>query len=398
MAAGRPRKGTPYDQAAQKMGHGAPLRAREDRHRSRRPKAAKVGRQGVYDGMNADSEFAGFGSRMQPVEISGTIGHHGERMRGSRNRLAKGTARGVSRMTRDDIGGSRLMLLYTTTGYEAREFVRTARDLGVEMLLGSDRCDVLNDPWEDDAVALRFHQPEEAANRIVDRVSRHPVDAILPVGDTPLLSAAQASKRLGMVHNSPDAVLASRNKYLMRLRLQAAGARVPAFKCFPMQTDPHLIKHEVPYPCVVKPLALSASQGVIRANTPEDFVAAFQRVRALLERPEMRGKVDEANDGILVERFIPGVEVALEGLVTGGRLQTLALFDKPDPLNGPYFEETIYVTPSRLHANLQATITQCAEQAALALGLCHGPVHAEFRINDQGPWLLELAPRPIGGL
>ena len=301
-------------------------------------------------------------------------------------------------MAIDDIDGSRLMLLYTTTGYEAREFVQTARRLGVEMLLGSDRCDVLDDPWEDNALALRFHQPEEAAGRIVERVSRQPVDAILPVGDTPLLSAAQASKRLGMVHNSPDAVLASRNKYLMRLRLQAAGARVPSFKCFPMQTDPHLIKQEVPYPCVVKPLALSASQGVIRANTPEEFVAAFQRVRALLERPEMRGKVDEANDGILVERFIPGVEVALEGLVTGGRLDTLALFDKPDPLNGPYFEETIYVTPSRLHADLQATIAQCAEQAALALGLCHGPVHAEFRINDQGPWLLELAPRPIGGL
>ena len=301
-------------------------------------------------------------------------------------------------MAKDDISGSRLMLLYTTTGYEAREFVQTARELGVEMLLGSDRCDVLDDPWEDDAVALRFQRPEEAAGRIVERVSRHPVDAILPVGDTPLLSAAEASKRLGMVHNSPDAVLASRNKYLMRLRLQAAGARVPAFKCFPMQTDPHIIKHEVPYPCVVKPLALSASQGVIRANTPEDFVAVFQRVRALLERPEMRDKADEANDGILVEQFIPGVEVALEGLVTGGRLQTLALFDKPDPLNGPYFEETIYVTPSRLSADLQARITQCAEQAAVALGLCHGPVHAEFRINDQGPWLLELAPRPIGGL
>ena len=301
-------------------------------------------------------------------------------------------------MARDDIGGSRLMLLYTTTGYEAREFVQAARHLGVELLLGSDRCDVLDDPWEDDAVALRFQRPEEAAGRIVDRVSLQPVDAILPVGDTPLLSAAQASRRLGMVHNSPDAVLASRNKYLMRRRLQAAGARVPAFKCFPMQTDPHLIRHEVPYPCVVKPLTLSASQGVIRANGPEAFSAAFLRVRALLERPEMRQKRDEADDGILVERFIPGVEVALEGLVTGGRLQALALFDKPDPLNGPYFEETIYVTPSRLSSDLQNTVTQCAEEAAFALGLCHGPVHAEFRINDQGAWLLELAPRPIGGL
>ena len=298
----------------------------------------------------------------------------------------------------DGIGGARLMLLYTTTGYEAREFVQTARRLGVDMLLGSDRCDVLDDPWEDDALALRFQRPEEAAGRIVDQVGRQPVDAILPVGDTPLLTAAQASRRLGMVHNSPDAVLASRNKHLMRLRLQAAGARVPSFKCFPMQADPHLVKHEVPFPCVVKPLALSASQGVMRANTPEEFVAAFRRLRALLERPDIRRQGDEGDEGILVEQFIPGVEVALEGLVTGGRLQTLALFDKPDPLNGPYFEETIYVTPSRLGSELQARITDCAEQAALALGLCHGPVHAEFRVNDHGPWLLELAARPIGGL
>ncbi|MDE0205287.1 MAG: ATP-grasp domain-containing protein [Candidatus Tectomicrobia bacterium] len=301
-------------------------------------------------------------------------------------------------MARDPIGGSRLMLLYTTTGYEAREFVQTARRLGVEMLLGSDRCDVLDDPWEDDALALRFQRPDEAAGRIVDQVSRQPVDAILPVGDTPLVSAAQASRRLGMVHNAPDAVLASRNKHLMRLRLQSSGARVPSFRCFPMRADPHLIKHEVPYPCVVKPLALSASQGVIRANGPDEFAAAFMRVRTLLERPENQRQGDETDRGILVEQYIPGVEVALEGLITSGRLQTLALFDKPDPLNGPYFEETIYVTPSRLDTELQATITHCAEQAALALGLCHGPVHAEFRVNEYGPWLLELAARPIGGL
>ena len=114
--------------------------------------------------------------------------------------------------------------------------------------------------------------------------------------------------------------------------------------------------------------------------------------------PEIRRKQDEANDGILVERFISGAEVALEGLLTAGRLQPLALFDKPDPLNGPYFEETLYITPSRLSEGLQAEVVRRAEQAAQALGLCHGPVHAEFRVNGQGAWLLELAARPIGGL
>ena len=136
----------------------------------------------------------------------------------------------------------------------------------------------------------------------------------------------------------------------------------------------------------------------MRANTPAEFVVAFLRLRALLERPEISQKQDEANEGILVESFIPGTEVALEGLLTAGRLQPLALFDKPDPLNGPFFEETIYITPSRLSADRQAEVVRCAEQAAHALGLCHGPLHAEFRVNGQGPWLLELAARPIGGL
>ena len=301
-------------------------------------------------------------------------------------------------MATPDAGRSRLMLLYTTTGYEAREFIRTAQQLGVETVLGSDRCDVLDDPWEDDAVPLRFERPQEAAQRIVDIAGQKPFTAVLPVGDTPLLSAAKASRELGLLHNSPDAVMASRNKYLMRRRLQAACAQVPSFKCFPMQTDPHLVQHEVPYPCVVKPLALSASRGVMRANAPAEFVAAFLRLRALLERPEISQKQDEANEGILVESFIPGTEVALEGLLTAGRLQPLALFDKPDPLNGPFFEETIYITPSRLSVGRQAEVVRCAEQAAHALGLCHGPLHAEFRVNGQGPWLLELAARPIGGL
>ena len=296
------------------------------------------------------------------------------------------------------VGRSRLMLLYTTTGYEAREFIRTTRQLGVETVLGSDRCDVLDDPWEDDAVPLRFERPREAAQRIADIAGQHPITAILPVGDIPLLSAAKASRELGLPHNSPGAVLASRNKYLMRQRLQAACAQGPSFKCFPMHIDPRIVQHELPYPCIVKPLALSASRGVMRANTPAEFVAAFLRLRAMLEWPEIRQKQDEANEGILVESFIPGAEVALEGLLTAGRLQPLALFDKPDPLNGPFFEETLYITPSRLSADRQAEVVRCAEQAAHALGLSHGPLHAEFRVNGQGSWLLELAARPIGGL
>ena len=301
-------------------------------------------------------------------------------------------------MTTSQNARPRLMLLFTTTGYEAREFVQAAQHLGVDTVLGSDRCHVLNDPWQDGALPLRFERPQEAAQHILDYARSQPLDAILPIGDTPVLTAALANHALGLQHNDPNAAAASRNKFLMRQLLRDAGLRVPWFACFPMQADPRILQHEVPYPCVLKPLALSASRGVMRANTPAEFVKAFWRLRALLETPEIRLKQDEAHDAILVESFIPGCEVALEGLLTAGRLQVLALFDKPDPLDGPFFEETLYITPSRLPPETQDTIIRCTEQAAHALGLVHGPLHAELRINQEGPWILEVAARAIGGL
>ena len=276
--------------------------------------------------------------------------------------------------------------------------MQAAQQLGIDTVLGSDRCHVLDDPWQDGALPLRFERPQEAAQHILDYARTQPLDAILPIGDTPVLTAALANQALHMQHHDPRAAAASRNKFLMRQLLRNAGLRVPWFACFPMQADPHVLQHEVPYPCVLKPLALSASRGVMRANTPEEFVKAFWRLRALLETPAIRLQHDEVHDAILVERFIPGFEVALEGLLTAGRLQVLALFDKPDPLNGPFFEETLYITPSRLQAETQDAITRCTEQAAQALGLVHGPLHAELRINQEGSWILEVAARAIGGL
>jgi biotin carboxylase len=177
---------------------------------------------------------------------------------------------------------------------------------------------------------------------------------------------------------------------------------VPRFARYRLDEDPSDIADRTRFPCVVKPLRLSASRGVIRANTAAQFVAAFERVKRILERAgcEMRdaGSGEHpAHRSILVEEFVSGAEYALEGLLTGGELRVLALFDKPDPLDGPYFEETIYVTPSRLPHDAQQAIAACAERAATALGLREGPVHAELRHNERGPWLIELAARPIGG-
>jgi formate-dependent phosphoribosylglycinamide formyltransferase (GAR transformylase) len=174
--------------------------------------------------------------------------------------------------------------------------------------------------------------------------------------------------------------------------------RVPWFRSISLTPAPEPSLLGIAYPCVAKPLSLSASQGVVRANSREEFISAAARIRHLLESPEIRATREPNLDQILVEGYIPGREVAVEGLLTEGKLRVLAIFDKPDPLEGPYFEETIYITPSRLAASQQREIERCALDAVRALGLSQGPVHAEFRINDDGIWPLEVAPRPIGGL
>ena len=308
----------------------------------------------------------------------------------------------MTSVTSPDNGSStalrRLLLLFTTTGYNGRDFAEAARRLGVATVLGTDRCHVLDDPWGDGAIALRFEDPEGAAREIVAFARDTPIHAIIPVGDRPTVVAALASMALGLRHNPPEAAAAARNKFLARELFRGAGLRVPRFRRFSIDDDPREAASAVTFPCVLKPLCLSASRGVIRADAPTAFVAAFQRIRALLLAPEIRMLRDEAADWLLAEDFIAGAEVALEGLLDRGSLRPLALFDKPDPLDGPFFEETLYVTPSRLLEGVQAEIVRETARAAAALGLVHGPIHAELRLNDAGPWVLEVAARAIGGL
>ena len=158
------------------------------------------------------------------------------------------------------------------------------------------------------------------------------------------------------------------------------------------------VARSVQYPAVIKPVALSGSRGVMRADDPEAFVAAFDRLRALLQSPDIRAERNDAHERVLVEGFIPGREYALEGLLHHGGLHVLALFDKPDPLDGPFFEETIYVTPSsRRRASRRRSWRPSREPPRPSVS--HGPIHAECRVNDQGGvFVLEVAARPIGGL
>jgi predicted ATP-grasp superfamily ATP-dependent carboligase len=291
-----------------------------------------------------------------------------------------------------------LLLLASKLGYQTRSFAEAARRLGVEVVIGSDRCHQLDDPWSDGAISLHFEKPESAAQKLVESVCGRSVDGILALGDRQTATAAHAARLLGLRYNSPESVENCRSKLRQRQVLRAAGLPVPEFFDFPVSEAIETVLARAKFPCVLKPLRLSASQGVIRANDAGEFRAAVARIARLLASAEVQVTREPELDRILVESYIPGAEGALEGLLVGGELRVLALFDKPDPLEGPYFEESIYTTPSRLPSDTQARVFDCARRTVRALGLSEGPVHAEFRVNDAGPWVLEASPRPIGGL
>ena len=257
---------------------------------------------------------------------------------------------------------------------------------------------MLEDPWRDRAIPIRFHEEADSLARLLEAAAARPIDGVLALGDRPTVLAARTAAALGLSGHPPDAARRASNKLLTRRACAEADLPTPWHLPASLDAAPAALVPAVSFPCVVKPLALSGSRGVIRADDDEEFVAAFERVRRLLVQAEVRAARDPSNDLILIEQYIEGEEVALEAVLEHGRLRPLALFDKPAPLVGPFFEETVYVTPSALSVGDQRRVTQAVTAAAAALGLHHGPVHAECRLNDRQIVVLEVAARPIGGL
>ncbi len=292
----------------------------------------------------------------------------------------------------------RVLLFAAKLGYQTRGFEQAAKKLSVELVYVTDRCHQLEDPWNDRAIAVKFESPEIAAQAVIQQFREIPVDGILALGDRPVVAAAYAARGLGIAYNHPLSVEACRSKLRLREIFRDAGLRTPWFRKVPLHPAPEPALLGITYPCVLKPFSLSASQGVIRANNREEFQSAAARIRNLLGSAELQASREPNLNHIIVEGYIPGDEVAVEGVLTNGSLRILAIFDKPEPLVGPYFEETIYVTPSRHSAAIQQEIERTMHKSIAAIGLTHGPVHAEFRIDETGVWPLEVAPRPIGGL
>jgi biotin carboxylase len=296
-----------------------------------------------------------------------------------------------------DPSSARILFVMTTRTYRATAFLEAAQKLGIAAVVGSEARHLLSDLNPAGYLQLDFQDLEGATDRIVEYDRSYPLQAVVSPDDDGLVLAAMASDALRLSHNAVWAVRATRDKYRMRQVLQEAGLPSPWFERFAVDEDPTRISGLVPYPCVVKPLALSGSRGVIRANNPDEFSAAFHRIRNILGEPDAALQSGPLGAYILVEGYIPGEELALEGLVTDKRLNVLAIFDKPDPLVGPYFEETIYLTPSCLPYEIQQKVKQTAATASAVLGITQGPIHIEMRLDGSSVTIVEIAPRSIGG-
>jgi len=284
----------------------------------------------------------------------------------------------------------RLLLLLPAAGYANQDFTAAAARLNIELVACADYCHRLAPGWGlPPLMSVPFDQPDAALPQVLAALPQ-PVDAVLAVDDHGLALAARLRVALKLPGNPPEAVATLSDKLRFRRLQQAAGLLYPAFS--QVGADALAVAAVSGFPLVVKARRLNASRGVIRADNADQLVQALRQV----QRIQARAQRDK--DALMVERFISGVEVALDGVLSSGALRVLAVFDKPDPLDGPYFEETLFITPSRLPDATQRAFAATVERACVAAGVTEGVVHAEARINEAGVWLLEIAPRGIGGL
>lgn len=282
-------------------------------------------------------------------------------------------------------------LVLPAASYRGPDFIAAADELGVDLVVASDGTLPAAGGRIRRVVPIDCTDPGGAAAALVAAALADPIDAVVGVDDGGVLVAALAAQELGLPHNAPASVAATRDKAEMRRLLAAAGVPGARFEPASSAEEAVVAAQSLGLPVVLKPRTLSASRGVIRADDASGVVAAFDRVAAIVAEAG-------ATLPLLVEEYLPGDEVAVEGIVSASGLEVLAVFDKPDPLVGPFFEETIYVTPSRHPAAVLAEVERIVAAGVVAIGLVHGPVHAEVRITAGGVRLLEVAARSIGGL
>lgn len=286
---------------------------------------------------------------------------------------------------------ARVLVILPTGSYRATDFVEAATALNVELAIASEEEPPLG--FDDRFVRIDCRDVEDSARAIADLAGRTPIDSIVSADDAGVVIAARASELVGLAHNPPSAAEATRDKERMRHLLDAGEIPQPVFNVATDLRSTVAAAEGIGFPVVIKPVDLSASRGVIRADDATQAAAAFERIH------EVFGEhIERAGDRVLVERFVPGPEVSLEGMLWNGHLETLAIFDKPDPLDGPYFQETMFVAPTGLDRSTVAELERVTATAVTAMGLTHGPIHAELRLEAGRPVVIEIAARTIGGL
>lgn len=293
---------------------------------------------------------------------------------------------------------SSVILIIPSGSYRTNAFMNAVIKLDLKVLVITDKSQVFSEHYPENVITMNFQLWKDRLDIIREWSERYDLKAVIGVDEESIILAARLSESLCIEHNSLESVKITKDKYLMRRELKKFGLIGPWFKRFPVHKQPKDVFSEISLPCVIKPTFLSASQGVFRVNSLEEFMGGFEMLIDLLSQDELKMLGGDKANWILVEEFIPGKEVSIEGIVNNGILKDLAIFDKPEPLDGPTFPETIFVTPTILDKHIQLSILETAQTALRALKIVKGAVHVELRINNNGNYILECAARSIGGL
>lgn len=291
-----------------------------------------------------------------------------------------------------------VILIIPSASYRTSPFMDAVSKLELKVLVLTDKSQVFSRNYPDKVITMDFENWRVQIENIREWSVKHDLQAVVGVDEESIVLAARLSEILGLKHNSLESVKLTKDKFLMRKALKDAGLKVPWFKRFSVHQAPQEYLKEISFPCILKPTFLSASQGVVRANNPDEYCRGVEMLSKLLAQAEVIKRGGEQANWLLVEEFLPGKEVSLEGIVSKGKLKELAIFDKPETLDGPTFPETILITPTLLDKPLQESLLETAQTTVEALGIIKGPVHLEFRINKKGNFILECAARSIGGL
>lgn len=238
--------------------------------------------------------------------------------------------------------------------------------------------------------------PEQAIEQALRLHEQTSIGAVLGYEEDATLTVAHIAAALGLPAHPVAAAEAALDKPMMKQRFAAAGIPAADFIVAADEDEAVAWAEAGGYPVVVKPCRGSASQGVIRANDEHTLRQAYRRLRRIIRDHELDngGRPPSAH---LVERYLPGSELSCELLLQYGAPEVITEFGKPLPLTGPYFEESIYLTPPALGAALRREVHELSMAAAKALGFYHGPAHCEIRLTPDGPKVLEIAGRLLGG-